>query len=983
MRGTVALVAALMAIVLGSFATTSDAQGVQTGTLRGTVVDSQNLPVPGVTVTILSPALRGQRSTLTVGDGTYLFRALPPGRYEVTFETAAFAPVTVATNVLLGLTAEQNVTLRAAGVAEEVQVVGTAPAPIVNPTVGANYKHDEIDALATPRTLQGIAQLAPGLTVNTPDAGQVTINGAFAFDNVFMLNGVDVNDNLFGIPFNLFIEDAIEETQILTSGITAEYGRFTGGVVNAITRSGGNAFSGSWRANFSNPSWTKTTPLERCDRPGVIVAATCRPAAARLDQLQFTHEATLGGPIVRDTLWFFGAMRLSEVSTSSPLPQTNVQNTQTDDNKRGEIKITGTAASNHTFQGGYLNNATTQSSRPSLSFTIDKFAVGDRTLPNWYAFGNYRGVLRSHLLVEGQFSQRKFQFKDSGGSLTDIVSSPFITLSQTLGHYNSEYFDATDPESRNNMQFTGNLTQLLSTERVGRHEVKVGYEFFRSQNTGGNSQSPTSYVFYADYATDAAGSALFDAQGHLMPVFVPFENLILNWLPVRGSTLNVDNSSLFAQDHVVINNHWSADLGVRHERVRSEATGGLVGIDTDTIVPRLATAYDVQGNGKHIVHATYGWYGGRYNEAQIGVNSNVGNPNLLLGVYVGPPGQGRHFTPGFNPGNYDTVLGRFPTQNVFFEKRLSSPIVKEFTTSYGADLLAGRGYVEATYVHRDTDRIIEDFIDIANGTTDIVTDGFDAGTFTNIRYKNTNDAWRQYDGMLFQGRYNLSDRWTVNGHYALQLKNDGNYEGEGTQTPGAPGQLGNYPQIFTAARHYPGGRLDDFQRHKVRLWTIYSRGFGRFGDASVSGLWRIDSGTTFSFASTGQSINATQRTKLEAAGYPDEPSDQTIYYGKRGDGEFNGFQLLDFAATYNIPVFRTLRPYVNVTVYNLFNNQDQIGWDVRVDPNPAAGVDANGLATSYTNSATFGLANSNAQFPVPSIGGTGGRTWRLAIGFRF
>ena len=255
----------------------------------------------------------------------------------------------------------------------------------------------------------------------------------------------------------------------------------------------------------------------------------------------------------------------------------------------------------------------------------------------------------------------------------------------------------------------------------------------------------------------------------------------------------------------MINNRWSADLGFRFERVRSEATGGIVGVDTDTWVPRLATAYDVKGNGKHIIHVTYGWYAGRYNEAQIGNNNNVGNPDLLLGVYTGPAGQGRNFAPGFTPANYVTVLGQFPTKNVFFEPGLQSPTSKEFSASYGTDVMNGRGYLEATYVHRDVDSIIEDFIDIANGTTTVVVDGFEVGTFTNIDYRNTDVAWRQYDGMLFQGRYNINSRWTVNGHYTLQLKNDGNYEGEGTNTPGATGRIGDYPEIFNAGAQLPGG----------------------------------------------------------------------------------------------------------------------------------------------------------------------------------
>jgi len=985
MRRTTTLVAALLAILLGSFAVDSSAQGVQTGSIRGTVSDQQNLPVPGVTVTIQSPALQGVRSTVSAGDGSYSFLRLPPGKYEVAFEITSFAPVKKSVDVLLGLSAEQDVTLAAAGRTEEVQVVAASPAPIVNPIVGANYKHEEIQSLATRRDLQGISQLAPGVTENTPNTGQLAINGGFAFDNVFMINGVDLNDNLFGSPQNLFIEDAIEETQVLTSGITAEYGRFTGGVVNAITKSGGNKFSGSWRTNFSNPSWSVTTPFEKCDP--AVTSASCVKAAPRLDELQFTHEATLGGPIVRDKLWFFGAMRLAEVGTSSTFSYTNVQNTVTENNKRGEIKVTATPKSNHTIQGGYVNNATEQLSRPSFGFTIDPAARGDRTLPNWFTYYNYRGILRNNLLVEAQYSQRKFQFKDAGGTLTNIVDSPFFSLNQlvsgTTAQYNAEYFDASDPENRNNQQITGNLTYFMNHQRTGRHEFKVGYEWFRSQRTGGNSQSATGYVFDSDFLEDAAGSPVYDAQGRIVPVFVPGESLIENWLPVKGAQLNVDNNSVYAQDHIVVNSHWSADLGFRYERVRSAATGNIVGVDTDTWVPRLAAAYDVKGNGKHILHVTYGWYAGRYNEAQVGNNNNVGNPDLLLGVYTGPAGQGRGFADGFNPANYETVLGQFPTRNIFFEPGLSSPTSKEFSASYGVDLFNGRGYVESTYVHRDLSNVIEDFIDIKNGTTQVVVDGFDVGTFTNIVYRNTDIGFRQYDGMLFQGRYNVSPRWTVNGHYTLQMNNDGNYEGEGANTPGATGRIGDYPEIFTAARHYPEGRVDDFQRHKTRIWTVYNAGLGKAGDAALSAMWRIDGGTTYSLLAAGQPITSIQKAKLAAAGYPDAPSSQTVYFDSRGSESFKGFQVWDLAATYNIPVFRSLRPYFNVAMYNAFNNQKLIRWNTTVSQDPNSPLDENGLQTGYRLGTNYGKATSNTNFPVPFQGQTGGRTWRMAVGFRF
>jgi outer membrane receptor protein involved in Fe transport len=905
----------------------------------------------------------------------------------MTFETTQFAPAKKNTSVLLGLTIEQNVTLQPAGVSEQVQVVGQTPAPIATPIVGANYKHDEIDALATRRTLQGIAELSPGLTQNTPNAGQVTINGAFAFDNVFMLNGVDVNDNLFGSPQNLFIEDAIEETQVLTSGITAEYGRFTGGVVNAVTKSGGNTFSGSYRANLQNPSWTKQTPFELCDP--AITTASCVKAKPRLDKMQYNHEFTLGGPIVKDRLWFFGAGRYSETSNVTTLPLTGSPNTQTDTNKRGEIKLTGTLMSNHTLQGGYLNNSTTNLSRPAFSFVVDPFAVDpSRTLPNRYYFTNYRGVLSSNVLVEAAVSQRKFGFRDSGGDLTGIVDSPFfannIAAPGATAQYNAQYFDASDPENRNNFQLTGNLTYFWNTPSIGRHEVKGGYEFFRSQHTGGNSQSSTGYVFDTDYLTDASGSVpILDAQGRFQPLFVPGETLLEHWLPVKGAELNVDNNSFYAQDHWAVNSRVSADLGVRYERVRSEATGGLVGVDTDTIVPRLALGYDVNGNGKHVFHVTYGHYSGRYNEAQIGANNNVGNPDETIGVYTGPAGQGRNFGPGFNTANYATVFGSFPTLNIFFEKGLSSPVVKEFTTSYGTDVLNGKGYAEATYVWRTWGNFIEDFISIANGTTTVVKNGVDFGTFTNIDYRDTDIAVRDYQGLEFQGRYNITPRWTVYGSDTVQLKNEGNYTGEAANQPGITGRIGDYPEIFNAARSFPDGRLPGYQRNKMRMWSVYNLGLGRFGDASVSGLWRVDTAQVYNLAATNQALTSIQNAKLAAAGYPDAPASQTVYFSGRGSEKFKGYGVLDTGFGYNVPVFKTLRPWIKLDVYNLMNNQKQIAWNTTVSQDASTPADSLGLRTGYRKGGSFGKATSNGQFPTPFQGETGGRTWRVAAGFRF
>ncbi len=953
-----------LVVLLFGLAAPALAQGIQTGTLRGTITDPQSQPIPGATITISSPELLGQRSTTSDQEGNYVFRALPPGDYQVEISMPSFSPVERTVTVPLGGALEQNVMLRLANVTEQVQVVAEVPAPLATGSVGLNIKHAEVEALATSRTLQGIATLSPAVNEATANVGQLSINGAFGFDNNFMVNGVDVTDNLFGTPQSLFIEDAIEETQVLTSGISAEFGRFSGGVVNAVTRSGGNSFSGSYRLNLTNPAWLAETPFEKSHD------------VSHDSKLNRSHEATFGGPVLRDRLWFFSAGRLADLSSAETLLETGIGITQSDDNKRGEIKLTGRVGQSQTIQGGYTNNSRTVEPTSGLfDLVADPNSLTTQEYPNWYLFSNYRGVLRSNLLAEVQYSERRFEFAGGGGTSTDIAESPFY--SPALGViYNAPYFDATDPEQRNNRQVAASVTSFVQAR--GSHEIKGGYEFFRSQNTGGNSQSSTNYVFYANFLTDPAGSAIFDANNRLIPVFVPGQTQIENWMAVRGAKLNVNNNSFYLQDHWTVNRHISADAGFRYERVRSIATGNIVGVDTDTIVPRLALAYDLKGNGRFIFHTTYGHYAGRYNEAQIGANTNVGTPDFLGGLYVGPAGQGRAFAPGLNPSNYLITQGSFPTANVTVADGLSSPVTKEFTVSGGSTI--GRFYGELSYVWRRTDNVIEDFIDLGNGVTDVVKEGIDIGTFTNSIYRNTDLGDRRYQAAVLQARYNLLTNLTLNANWTIQLKNDGNYEGEAANQPGATSLIGDYPEAFNASRHFPDGRLATFQRHRARLWAIYNRGLGRYGDVSVSGLVRVESGQTYSLRAEDQPLTATQLELLAA--YPDAPTSQDIYFGSRGAGSFKGYGALDMSINYNIPVFRTLRPWLKFDAYNLLNNNKLIAWNTTVFPDPNSPTDALGIPTGYIQGPEFGTGTRVAHYPQSSLG-TGLRGFRVAFGVRF
>lgn len=969
-----------MTRVLGMFAlllacsATAFAQGEQTGTIRGTVKDQQGLALPGATVTATSPALQGDRTAVTDTDGTFLFRAVPPGTYSLKADLSGMTPALKTADVPLGGVAQIDITMSISNLQENVTVTGETPTILSTPTVGINLKHDEVDSIASRRDLEGIANLTPAATESTaPNNDQLNINGAFAYDNLFMIDGIDVNDNLFGSPQDVFIEDAIQETQVLTSGIQAEYGRFSGGVVNAITKSGGNTFSGSFRLNLANPTWSAITPFEQAHD------------TTRTSILNKTYEGTGGGPILLNKVWFFSAGRLADQTTSNSFPATGIKWDGTDDNKRGEVKITATPFKNQTFQGNYTTNPTTQTQPAIGGLEIDPATLITRNTPNNVFGANWHGLLGSKFLAEVAYSQRHFAFLNAGGTSTALDDSPIFTLTQNGGNweYNAPYFDASDPENRNNRQLTGNLS--YSVTKAGRHDLKGGWEWYRSTRTGGNSQSATSYVFVSDFAADANGDPLLDSNSRLIPTFVPGQSQDQHWIATRGAELNTDENSFFVQDHWAATKQLVFDLGVRGEKVKSNSTGGIIGVNTSTIVPRLAAAFDPKGDGRTVFHVTYGWYSGRYNDVQVGANSAVGNPALTVGVYDGPAGQGRDFAPGFDPANYQTVFGSFPTANVSVAPGLSSPITKEFTASAGTQL-GSKGSTQVTFVMRHTDNFIEDFIDIANGTTDVMQNGQDFGTFTNIVYRNSNGPKRDYDAIVAQGLYHIRPNWQVEGNYTLQIKNDGDFSGEAENQPAITSPYGDFPveglpSIYT--RGDPLGHLYDFQRSKLRAWTIYTMDLKSRGRLSVSGLLRADSGLTYSLEASNVPLTSIQTNLLTAAGYPDAPSSQNVFFGNRGSQFFPGVALFDTSVNYEIPVYRSARPFLKFDVYNVFNDLKVISYNTTVTPDPNSPLDAMGIPTGYIKGPSFGQATGPSSYPAPFQRQLGGRTFRVSFGARF
>jgi hypothetical protein len=387
------------------------AQVTAMGSVSGVVRADDGAGLSDATITAESSQLQGRRTVPGSADGHYIVPLLPPGDYVLSFDVTGFQTAKEQVRVGLGQDVALSVTLRLAPVAQSVEVDARNLAEFGSglPAVSTFSQRDLVEKLPLDRTPTGTVRLAPDVQTTGP-GGNLVISGAVSYESLFLVNGVVVNDNQTGQPNPLFIEDAIDETAVTTAGISAEYGRLSGGVVNIVTRSGGNRFSGSFRTTFTNDSWTALTPF---------------PGDSRVDSTVPTYEATFGGRILTDKLWFFGAGRLSDTTNSATTSLTAIPYVFRNDERRYEGKLTYAFTPRHTVRASATQIDLAQYNRGSGTF-LDLASLSDRTNPQRLISANYGGVLRGNTFLEGQWSERTYSLNGSGAKTTDLLGGTVL-----------------------------------------------------------------------------------------------------------------------------------------------------------------------------------------------------------------------------------------------------------------------------------------------------------------------------------------------------------------------------------------------------------------------------------------------------------------------------------------------------------------------------------------------------------------------------
>jgi hypothetical protein len=216
------------------------------GNITGIVTDPSGAVVSDVTVTVTNKATNRTLTTKTRSDGTYSAFELDPGRYTVMFQKQGFGRYEVPdVLVLVGRTANIAASMKLGSVDQTVEVVETAPLIDTTSTmIATNVTAEEIESLPKPRNIQAIALFSPSVNTGVIDGG-FQINGASAAENAYYVDGVPTNSIIDGSARQNPTFDYVQEVQVKTTGLDAEYGGALGGVVSSVTKSGGNAFHGN------------------------------------------------------------------------------------------------------------------------------------------------------------------------------------------------------------------------------------------------------------------------------------------------------------------------------------------------------------------------------------------------------------------------------------------------------------------------------------------------------------------------------------------------------------------------------------------------------------------------------------------------------------------------------------------------------------------------------------------------------------------
>jgi hypothetical protein len=456
----------LFAVAVLCLAWLAFAQTTQTGNIVGRVFSPEGEQLPGVTVTITSPAMIiPSRSFVTAENGAFRFASLAPGDYQMTLELPGMKTVIrKGVKVAVGQTVTIDITMEMVTIEESVTVIGQTPTvDKLRTTRPANIDKIFLQSLPAPRNLNTYVNMAPGID-------SLSAHGGSTMDNAVLLDGVNLIDaatgvQAAGVNFGL---DIMEEIAMQASGLTAEYGSVRGAVINVVTKSGGNKFSGSASFYLNHEKLkgdnTKGTPLE---------------GSKGGNKIEYEPIITLGGPIIKDKLWFFmnGSFNRSERFVAG-----YPENCTPGDEKPIKtfvpypfFKLSFQPGENDKFTLSY-NFSTTVNDDSGASKFASESVTQERRAPGHVVNFQYTKFFSSNFFANLKFGMVLYKLLLNGkGSEAQLVQN-------NTGISSGNSWRNHDLYTRNRFQFNADATMFIDN-LAGTHELKFGGELQYAHTT--------------------------------------------------------------------------------------------------------------------------------------------------------------------------------------------------------------------------------------------------------------------------------------------------------------------------------------------------------------------------------------------------------------------------------------------------------------------------------------------------------------------
>lgn len=790
-----------------------------TGSIRG-VVETGETALPGVTVEAKSPNLQGSRISVTDAEGRFNLPSLPPGVYAIAATLDGFGPKSQ--TVTLGLNQAAAIRIELLPVQAETVVVTAEAAQVAtdSTTVGRNIDAKVFQALPTGRNYSSIAQLASGVNTDGSDDRNtsITVYGSTGLENSYLVDGSNTTGVEIGNQGKVLNFEFIQEVEFKSGGYEAEYGGAQGGILNVVTKSGGNEFHGDVFGYFDDDALqAENTHLDELTAEGIPVGF--RKTDFGLD---------LGGYVLKDRLWFFAAYDRVSNTLQRQVTTQPFTGTLTDLDTKSNLyagKLTGRLSDQHTLIGTVFGDPTDDTGAIGPVIGPPSTYLGTSSVGGTDIGLRYEGILSTHWIVTGQFGLHQedssrlaapggnqIAYQDNTGDF--VVASGGFGGAEGNGQFDTKTFKRYD-------------YRLSANFFASNHDIKVGAGFERVN---------------ADVVRDYSGGQLVQ----ILPPFEddPLERLVYGHQFFASADSTIENPStapviatpqhdvfaIYAQDRWTVLNNLTVMAGLRFEKQLIRGLDNITFLDLNHFSPRVGFAWDFLSDGKSKAYGSYSHF-----VQMIPLDMNIRSLN----------GERDGSTFNFDPVNLacdpeadteDTPCEIRGTAVDDVDPNIKSPYADEIIV--GVERQFGTTWsIGVRGIYRSLRRVLEDTYlpDVDNYAFFNPGESVLAPDFAPGR--------RYFRGIELTAQKRLSDNWMLYASYlysSLRGNFDGSFRAIGgffAKNPNITDDF-DYPEFQVNA----SGVLTLDRPHQLKLQTAYVFPFGL--TTSLSGFYQ--SGTPLS-----------------------------------------------------------------------------------------------------------------------------------------